>query len=257
MIPATLLALGAVAAAPAGAVVVLISADTEWKIVRELDPGAAVEPTPFGEQFTRTVDVAGRPQPVVFFHGGWGKIAAAASTQYAVDRWRPELLVNLGTCGGFRGAIAKGDVLLVEKTIVYDIVEQMGDGAEAIADYATTLDSAWAGADLPKGVRRGLLLSADRDILPADIPHLRERFAGVAADWESGAIAWVAHRNRTPVLVLRGVSDLVGAEGGEAYGDVAAFEAGARTVMRDLVGQLPFWLSRRPLAAGHEPPAPR
>jgi adenosylhomocysteine nucleosidase len=224
--------------------VVIISADTEWKMVRAAFPSASISPSPWGEFFAHRLPGGTATSPMVFFHGGWGKIAAAASTQYAIDRWRPPLLVNLGTCGGFRGEIAKGDLILVDRTIVYDIVEQMGDAAEAIAAYSTELDLSWAKGELPKGVRRGLLLSADRDILPAEVSRLRATYGGVAADWESGAIAYVAHANRTPALILRGVSDLVGEEGGEAYGNTAVFEEGTRRVMTALIGQLPFWVSR-------------
>ena len=39
----------------------------------------------------------------------------------------------------------------------------------------------------------------------------------MALDWESGAIAWVAARNQTRCLILRGVTDLVGEAGDEAY----------------------------------------
>jgi adenosylhomocysteine nucleosidase len=227
----------------AAPIVVLISADAEWRAVRAVIPGATPARSPFGEWFLHEVGTkAGRR--VLLFHGGWGKIAAAGSTQYAIERWRPRLLVNLGTCGGFRGAIEKGEVLLVDKTVVYDIVEQMGDATEAIADYTTRIDLGWVGTGLPAGVRRGPLVSADRDILPADIPRLRETYAAAAGDWESGAIAWIAARNHVPVLILRGVSDVVGAEGSEAYGNLAAFEAGSRQVMKGLLDGLPFWLER-------------
>jgi adenosylhomocysteine nucleosidase len=242
MLAATLaLALLSPGASP---VVVLVSANAEWKVVREAFPSAVPASSPFGEFFAQRVAAGSRSIPIVVFHGGWGKISAAASTQYAIDRWRPRLLINLGTCGGFRGQIARGDVILVDRTVVYDIVEQMGDASQAIADYSTNLDLVWAAGELPTGVRRGLLLSADRDILPADVPRLRAGYHGVAADWESGAIAYVAHANRTPILILRGVSDLVGEGGGEAYGNEAVFEEGTRHVMTKLIGQLPFWLSR-------------
>lgn len=241
----------AVAAEPAsGGVVVLVSANAEWKVVRARYPAAPVEKTPYGEWFPLDVPVGGRPRTVVYFHGGWGKIAAAGSTQYAVLRWKPALLVNLGTCGGFEGAIRKGDVLLVDKTIVYDIVEMMGDSAEAIADYTTSVDVAWTGSAPIEGVRKGLLLSADRDIQVGDIQRLRSAYGAVAADWESGAIAWVAHANRVPVLILRGVTDLVGAGGGEAYGNVAVFEEGTRLVMGRLMDALPAWLERWEKSAG-------
>jgi adenosylhomocysteine nucleosidase len=225
-------------------IVVLVSADMEWKAVRALVPEATPVRSPFGEWFLHDVTTAAGRRRVLLFHGGWGKIAAAGSTQYAIDRWKPRLLVNLGTCGGFRGAVEKGEILLVDKTVVYDIVEQMGDAAEAIADYTTPVDVAWIGKGLPAGVRQGPIVSADRDILPADIPRLRESYGAVAGDWESGAIAWIAARNHVPVLILRGVSDLVGADGDETYGNLGAFEAGARRVMKGLLEGLPFWLER-------------
>jgi len=221
--------------------VVLISADAEWRAVRALLPDAVVSPSPFGEWFPRDI---GEGRSVIFFHGGWGKIAAASSTQYVIDRFKPERLVNFGTCGGFEGAVLKGDVVLVEKTVVYDIVELMGDSTEAIDAYTTEIDVAGIGRDLPPGVRRGPLVSADRDLLPADIPRLQKAYGAVAGDWESGAIAWVARRNGVPVLILRGVSDVVGPSGSETYGNLAAFEAGTRLVMKRLIDDLPFWLSR-------------
>ena len=66
----------------------------------------------------------------------------------------------------------------------------------------------------------------------------------MAGDWESGAIAWTARRNEVPVLILRGVTDLVGEGGGEAYGNLALFEEGSRAVMKRLLDDLPFWLAR-------------
>ena len=146
--------------------------------------------------------------------------------------------------GAAPGRIERGEVVLVERTVVYDIVEQMGDAAEAISAYTTDLDLSWAGTDLPKGVRRGPIVSADRDLLPADIPRLEKQFGAVAGDWESGAIAWTARRNGVPVLILRGVSDLVGEGGSETYGNLAAFEEGSRAVMKRLLDELPFWLTR-------------
>ena len=44
--------------------------------------------------------------------GGWGKIDAAASAQYAISRWRPSIVVNLGTCAGISGQIDKFDTVL-------------------------------------------------------------------------------------------------------------------------------------------------
>jgi len=98
-------------------------------------------------------------------------------------------------------------------------------------------------------VRRVRLLSADSDIVPAQVSLLREKYGAVGADWESGAIAWTAARNDVPCLILRAVSDLVGAAGGEVYDDYVEFERRSLEVMETLLGVLPAWLEawrRRP-----------
>jgi adenosylhomocysteine nucleosidase len=214
--------------------VVIISANSEWRATRELLAAREVESTPMGEWFVQG--------GVRYFHGGWGKISAAASVQYVIDHFQPDLLVNLGTCGGFAGAIEPGEVILVDRTIVYDIVEQMGDSAEAIDHYTTVLDLSWLTQPYPHPVRRGLLVSADRDILVEDIPQLKDKYGAIAADWESGAIAWVAKKNNVRCLILRGVTDVVGAGGGEAYGNIALFHERTKDVMKALLEQLPDWL---------------
>ncbi len=220
--------------------VVLICAEAEWRAVRDLFPNSLCEHSPFGEYTPARVEA----REVVLFHSGWGKIAAAAATQYIADQFHPDLLINLGTCGGVRGRIEPGTVILVEKTIVYDIVEQMGDPQEAIAYYTTSLDLTWLPRLLPIPVLRGLLVSGDRDLSTQDLPMLIEKYNAVAADWESGAIAWVARRNGIRLLMLRGVTDLVDGEGGEAYGDYELFSQRTREIMRRLFASLPAWLNR-------------
>jgi adenosylhomocysteine nucleosidase len=228
---------------PPGKVLVLISANIEWRAIRRLFRGLSVHSSPYGEWFIEEIRLDGSESlPLVFFHGGWGKIAAAASTQYVIDRWSPGLLINLGTCGGFEGEIERGEVVLVEKTIVYDIIEQMGDYDEHIAHYSTSLDVDWASAGPPIAVRRGLLVSADRDLVVEQIPELKRKYGARAGDWESGAIAYVANRNAVRLLILRGVTDLVGSGGGEAYGNLELFAQKAEEILAILVDSLPGWL---------------
>jgi adenosylhomocysteine nucleosidase len=74
-----------------------------------------VNQSPFGEWFIKDEILGGQPNsgalssiPVVYIHGGWGKISAAVSAQYVIDRWNPDLLINLGTCGSFEGLVKRG-----------------------------------------------------------------------------------------------------------------------------------------------------
>jgi adenosylhomocysteine nucleosidase len=221
--------------------VVLISANAEWRSVKSFFPKVLLQSSPLGEWF-ETELVSQRSTLVTFFHGGWGKISAAATAQYVIDHFQPDLLVNLGTCGGLEGRIQTGTLILVEKTIVYDILEQMGDAAEAIAHYSAEIDLSWLAENRPAAAVRGLMVSGDRDIVVEDIPMLVEKYGAVAADWESGPIAWVANKNRTRCLILRGVTDLVGAGGGEAYGKLELFQQRTAEIMLRLVDQLDDWI---------------
>ena len=225
----------------------VVSADTEWRVLQEILTDVELKSSPLGQWFEYEITVNDEPETVTFLHGGWGKIAAAASAQYAIDRWSPRLLMNVGTCGGLEGEIDRDVIVLVEKTIVYDIVELMGDTDEAIDHFSTEIDLDWLGDDYPIEVNRGLLVSGDRDLLADEVQDLRERFGAKAGDWESGAIAWVSARNGTRCLILRGVTDLVGSSGGEAYdGNIDVWVEGTRRVMRRLIDSLPDWVAKSP-----------
>jgi adenosylhomocysteine nucleosidase len=218
-------------------VVVLVSAITEWNAVKPLFPNAKINHFPFGECFDISIQV----ENISFLHSGWGKIASAGSMQYVIDHYRPDLIVNLGTCGGFEGPVDQGDVILVDKTYVYDIVELMGD-LDIVSYYASSLDLSWLAEPYPYPVRRGMIASADSDLPPGKIPFLKS-LGAIAADWESAALAWVAQRNGARLLILRGVSDMVNEDGGEAYNNIEIFNERARAIMQQLVEQLPEWLN--------------
>lgn len=218
--------------------VVLISATAEWQSVLTYFQHPPIELTPFGGRFSITEET----QQIIFLQGGWGKISAAASTQFCISEFHPSLILNLGTCGGITGRIERGQILLVEETLVYDIYERMGDASEAVQFYSTRLDLSFLGNILPAPVVRGQLLSADQDIDPLLVPRLTGEYNAIAADWESGAIAWTASRNHTPCLILRGVTDLVNLESGEIYAGIEPFRQRADDMMRTLLESLPAWI---------------
>jgi len=221
-------------------VVILISADLEWKVVVEHLHPTCLEDTPYGKYFHLTMD----SRQVIFFHGGWGKINAAGSTQFAISHWNPQVIINLGTCGGFMGFVEYGEVILAEKTIVYDLIEQMGDQEEAIRTYQTELDLSFLKKPYPQVVRKTLLISGDRDLVSSEIPELKRKYGAIAGDWEAGAIAYTAYANGVPCLILRGVSDLVGNDGGEVYDNISLYSERAREVMLNLLNHLEGWIKQ-------------
>ena len=123
----------------------------------------------------------------------------------------------------------------------------MGDSDEAIDHFSTEIDLSWLEDDYPIEVQRGLLVSGDRDLLVDEVQGLKERYGAKAGDWESGAIAWVSARNGVRCLILRGVTDLVGSGGGEAYeGNIDVWVEGTRRILRRLVDSLANWIAKSP-----------
>ena len=211
--------------------VVVISANAEWQAVLKHVP-MTVEHSPYGDFAIHQLG----GEPVVMLHGGYGKVSAAGSAQYAIDRWHPRVLINLGTAGGFASDVKVGDVVLVTKTTIYDIYEAMGDAAETIADYATTIDTSHWPARLASRVHAGPIVSGDRDLIPSEVNKLHETYKASVGDWESGAIALVGRKNHVPVIILRAVTDVLDADHpSPTTGDMAAWQRETEIVMQTLV----------------------
>ena len=222
---------------PLKIVPVLVSANSEWRaVVSILQPPSVQQSLP-GAYFQTEID----GQPCLFFHSGWGKVATAASTQYVIDQYRPELIINIGTCGGFSGSCNVGDILLVTETMLYDIVERMDDPAAALNYYRTKNDTSWIADRLPAGTRKARIVSADQDIDYASFDLLTKTHQADAADWETGAFAWVAARNQIPWLALRGVSDLVSPHGSETDNGVDLWRSRLELLMRQILTTMSFY----------------
>jgi adenosylhomocysteine nucleosidase len=225
-----LVMLAACAASPPH-VVIVISANAEWQAVTN-HVALQIEHSPYGDFALHTLG----GESVVLLHGGYGKVSAAGSAQYAIDRWHPRVLINLGTAGGFASDVHVGDVVLVTKTTIYDIYEAMGDAAETIADYASPIDTSRWPARLANRVHRGPIVSGDRDLIPSEVAKLHITYQASVGDWESGAIAFVARKNHVPVIILRAVTDVLDADHpSPTTGDLAAWQRETDVVMQTLI----------------------
>jgi adenosylhomocysteine nucleosidase len=218
--------------------IVLISANSEWRIALEILKPSQTNVSSVGEWFESSVG----SQKVVFFHSGWGKTRSAAATQLVIDRWQPELVINLGTCGGLEGFATLGEILLVTNTVMYDIFERMGDSQQAVNYYRSELDTEWIGTALPENTRRATLASADQDIDFRNFEVLTQEFGVPAADWESSAIAWVLKANGVRGLILRGVSDIITPLASETDNNHSLWRSRVEMIIRKLLHDLPFYL---------------
>jgi nucleoside phosphorylase len=182
-------------------IAVQICSGTEWRAFKRcLDvPPDKVRAFPYGEH----VRIRIGNRPCVFFHCRRTRVRAAGACQYAIDRWRVDPVIVLGTCGGVAENLLVGDIVLATSTLQYDCQDQRPDmGAQ------TTADLSWI--DLPTTIgqlHRGPVASADRDLDFDNVAPLRA--AGIlVADWESAAIAAVCRFNGVRWAIFRAVSDV-------------------------------------------------
>jgi adenosylhomocysteine nucleosidase len=217
-------------------IAIILSADSEWKaILKIIKPNQSIiKQSPFGEWFPSPDKILPfYEQKIIFIQGGWGKINAAASTQWTINYFNPTLIINIGTAGGFKDSVNFCDILYASKTIVYDIFERMGSEKEAIEYYSTHLGL--PPSNIANLIIPATLISADKDIDPMEIHYLMLKYQAIAADWESGSIAHVCKLNKIPVHILRGISDVVNTDGSNAYGNVEEFHKQSEIIINKIL----------------------
>lgn len=212
---------------------VQICSGTEWAATTGLlnvSP-SAIGRFPYGEFLDQSM--SGRD--CVFFNSRRTKTRAAGACQYAIDRWRVDPLIVLGTCGGVAEHLSVGDLIVATRTFQYDFQDrrpEMGYGLQAGLSWFCP--GQFAGTLHP-----GTLASADHDLTFRDLPELRRENV-LGADWESGAIATVCALNGIRWTIVRGVSDVPLCEGSDdAARQVDDYRRHTAAIMERLLRLLP------------------
>lgn len=190
---------------------------------------------------------------VVLVVGGLGKINAAAATAFAIERYRPRLIINCGCAGAFVGAgIAVGDVAVATEEIAADEGVLTAGGWEPLDSIGIPVVETAAGAcfnSIPLNkqvaddfvaivrlngfsVARGAFATVSTcSGTLARGNELRERFGVICESMEGAAVAQVALRYGVDCLEVRGVSNLVEDRDLSRWDIPRAVEAAQRLVL--------------------------
>lgn len=225
-------------------IVVQIATGLEWhSLIHLLGDSREISDTPVGRFTTTCLQTARGPVAVTLLRGGTGKVNAAASAQYAILTWKPDVLVVLGTSGAIAPDLNDLDVILANRAIVYDIESTISKASEAkIQSLTTEMPVSWHLDGWPFPLKIGAVLTGDRDVTRENVPVLRAKYDALAADWESGAVAKVCAMNRIPCLILRGISDTPDSD---AAGQLDKYRRNTPLVMERLWRLLPRVLDAR------------
>jgi adenosylhomocysteine nucleosidase len=155
---------------------------------------------------------------------GIGKTAVATTTTLLVHHFGVQCVVLTGAAGRVSDELSIGDVVVATHLVHHDldaspifpryVVPTLGT-ARLAADQAVS-ELAYGAAQRflasqpgnDARVARGLVLSGDQFMGPAQLSDLRTRFPdGLAVEMEGAAVAQVCIESATPYAVVRSISD--------------------------------------------------
>lgn len=134
---------------------------------------------------------------------------ACVATQAAIQRLNPDLVINSGTCGGFRSKGADIARVYLGKGVMFHDRRVPGDdewGTQALGNY-----DVWNGTgalaerlNLPVGK---VTTGSSLDMQPCDLQIINGN-GGELKDMEGAAVAFVCSLYHVPILLVKSVTDL-------------------------------------------------
>ncbi|PLT30909.1 5'-methylthioadenosine/S-adenosylhomocysteine nucleosidase [Peribacillus deserti] len=161
---------------------------------------------------------------VVLLKSGIGKVNAALSTAVLLEKYKPDVIINTGSAGGFLSSLNVGDVVISSEVRHHDVdvtafgyeygqVPQLP--AAFAADEKLVAAAEEAAAEI-NGIQvvTGLIATGDSFMSDKErVEFVRGKFPELyAAEMEAAAIAQVAYQFDVPFVVIRALSDIAGKE---------------------------------------------
>ncbi len=149
---------------------------------------------------------------------GIGKVFAALCAQTMILRYSPSLIINSGVAGGLHPSLKVCDITVATSLVQHDMdTSAMGDPKGLISginiiniptDEEATARLTTAAESCGINVINGVIATGDKFIASDDDKKsIVENFSAIACEMEGGAIAQVCYVNKTPVCVMRAISD--------------------------------------------------
>jgi len=141
-----------------------------------------------------------------------GPVHAASALARAFAASKPDLVVNVGTCGGFQSqGLGIGDLVVARDTMFHDARVAL-PGFDALVRAHTRLspsETQLGQMAAQLGARIGLASSGSSLDATADERALFAQAKTLAKDMELAALAVVCRESGVPLAALKGVTDLV------------------------------------------------
>lgn len=173
---------------------------------------------------------------IVLSRSGVGKVNAALNTQYIIDTFKPNIVINIGVAGGIDKCLNIGDIVIGTNLVQHDFdITPLGyaKGCMCIGKDKSKPTKYYCDNNLiekfqnileenvtKNKIHQGVIASGDQFIADRDVKkEINESFDALAVEMEGCAIAQVATRNKIPFIVIRAISDLADGDMSNAHAE--------------------------------------
>lgn len=166
---------------------------------------------------------------IVLVKSGIGKVNAALATALLLEKFKPNVVLNTGSAGGFQSSLEVGAVVISDEVRHHDVDVTVfgyehgqvpGSPAAYRADDKLIKLAVEAIEEIGEHSHAiGLIASSDSFMSdPVHVDKVRSLFPTIiAAEMEAAAVAQVCHQFETPFVVIRALSDIAGKEASVSF----------------------------------------
>jgi adenosylhomocysteine nucleosidase len=161
---------------------------------------------------------------VILLKSGIGKVNAAMSTTILLEKYRPDIVINTGSAGGFDASLEVGAIVISDEVRHHDVdVTAFGYEMGQVPDLPAAFLSDEKLRKLAEETvselgehqfATGLIATGDSFMSDAErVELVRGYFPQMkAAEMEAAAVAQVCHQFEVPFVIIRSLSDIAGKE---------------------------------------------
>ena len=168
---------------------------------------------------------------IVVAMSGVGKVNSAAMTQYIIDKYEVDAIINSGVAGGISNKLKVMDLVISEYVTYHDF-----EPVRIMESYVPDKGKIRANGVLVSLANKVIkemcitnshyapICSGDAFVQDEKLKNnIHLRTGAVAVDMESASIAHTCRMNNIPFISIRTISDM--ADGGEYLEDIAAYKS--------------------------------
>lgn len=168
-------------------------------------------------------------QELILLKSGIGKVNAAMTTTILMQEYKPDLVLNIGSAGGFDEELEVGAVVISDEVRHHDVDAtvfgyELGQVPQMPAAYTANKELIELAVQAVDEIGEhqhavGLIATGDSFMSdPARVALVKRQFPEIkAAEMEAAAVAQVCFQYDTAFVVIRALSDIAGKESSVSF----------------------------------------